>query len=170
MLELGNKKNGRVSYKMWFEHLGLQHISVDINGEDGALPIDLRHPLKSALVARGLPAQYDMVTNIGTTEHVVDSQDRLWSNILDVLIAPRGVLVSITPLPGDWYWHGLHYPTVEFYTELVRANGLQLLDSGVYGSEPTRCLYFVARKLEDREAYSCPVEHLYQNKIRRRQK
>src|SRR5215208_2927692 len=99
MLELGNKFNEQAgsSYKDWFtRNYGIEHVSVDINGLNGALALDLREPL-APLAGR----VFDMVTNIGTSEHVGESQACVWKNMWDHL-ALGGHLVSVTPLPGDW--------------------------------------------------------------------
>lgn len=130
MLELGNKNGtgGRGdSYKRHFEALGIMHTSVDWNGEDGALPLDLRQPLNLG--------RFDMVTNIGTSEHV-DDQAPVWRNMIE---SCDQVLVCITPAPGDWPGHGLFYPQPEFYTELARLNGFDLEKLAVEG-DPGRAL------------------------------
>jgi hypothetical protein len=59
MLELGDKQDAGRVYKPWFESLGFRHVSVDINGLNGALPLDLREPLNLGT--------FDMVCNIGTS-------------------------------------------------------------------------------------------------------
>jgi hypothetical protein len=115
MLELGNKtgRRGR-SYKRHFEALGIRHVSVDLNGKDGALPLDLRKPL-------GL-GRFDVVTNIGTTEHVTD-QEPAWRNIAE---ATGRLFLSMTPKPGSYKGHGLFYPTPAFYWAFALQNGFQI--------------------------------------------
>ena len=45
MLEFGGKVNGEAgTYKAFFEKLGYRHVSLDWNGEHGALKRDLRQP------------------------------------------------------------------------------------------------------------------------------
>jgi len=121
MLELGNKKNGKFIYKKFFESIGFEHTSVDINGEDGALKKDLTKPLNLGT--------FDMVTNIGTTEHVSEGDYRgqvaCWKNIMEAMHV-GSVLVSGTPAPGSWRHHGVWYPEPLFYEELARLNGLEL--------------------------------------------
>ena len=103
MLELGNKKNARLglTYKAFFQSLVFRHISVDLNGEDGALKRDLCRPLDLGT--------FDMVTNIGTSEHV-ENQEAVWRNMLEALHI-GSVFLSATPLPGDWLGHGHFYPS-----------------------------------------------------------
>ena len=116
MLELGNKRNGLYTYKNFFQRLGYQHISVDWNGEDGAMKLDLRQPLQLGV--------FDMVSNIGTTEHISE-QEPVWRNILEAMHV-GSVLVSTTPAPGHWPRHGSFYPMAKFFLQLASRNGLVL--------------------------------------------
>lgn len=121
MLELGGKQDGGRTYKAWFEALGFRHVSVDINEEYGALGLDLRKPLNLGT--------FDMVTNVGTSEHVSEDdwagQVECWRNILEAMHI-GSVLICDTPKPGYWKGHGTWYPHAEFYRELSRLNGLKL--------------------------------------------
>ena len=51
----------------------------------GALPIGLRHNRRDALAQRKEPTQYDIITNICTTEHVRDNQAAVWTNLWQCL-------------------------------------------------------------------------------------
>lgn len=121
MLELGNKKKGDFVYKKFFEGRGFRHVSVDWNGQDGALKKDLRFPLNLGT--------FDMVTNVGTTEHVSEKdwngQVGAWRNILNAMHV-GSVLISITPKPGSWPRHGRWYPHQEFFPDLARLNGCEV--------------------------------------------
>lgn len=113
MLELGNKRaRGQRSYKIAFQRLGIRHVSVDLNGHDGALKLDLRQPLNLGT--------FDVVTNFGTSEHVSD-QAAVWRNMVEA-VRLDGILVSHTPHSG-WTNHGIFYPTVSFYVDLAMLNG-----------------------------------------------
>ena len=114
MLQLGNKL-GR-QYADWFTAAGWTVVVVDLNGCDGALPIDLTVP--GALEHLG---KFDMVTNFGTTEHVPE-QDECWASIHKA-VAVGGMLACITPLPGHWERHGRFYPTMAWYDAFARQNG-----------------------------------------------
>lgn len=50
--------------KYFFEHMGLKHTSVDLNGFDGSLRLDCRQDLTGNL------DKADVITNIGFSEHV----------------------------------------------------------------------------------------------------
>ena len=164
MLELGNKVNPQVgvSYKDWFtRHCNIEHVSVDVNGLNGALALDLRQPL-TPLEGR----VFDMVTNIGTSEHVESDQHCVWRNMWDHL-AVGGHLVSITPLAGDWHWHGLWYPTEEFYDAFAYRNDMAVVELGEYGAPPRRCQFLVARKLQERAFVYPGDDLLYRNAVRK---
>jgi len=167
MLELGNKKKsaGEVTftYKNVFKSLGFAHTSVDTNGLDGALPKDLRKPL-------GL-GTFDMVSNIGTTEHVSEDdwsgQVAAWKNILDAMHV-GSVLVSITPKPGCWPNHGTWYPHESFFPELASLNGLELercynSDQRKHGCAPHLRLVFARlRRVADAE-FQMPTGGMFRN-------
>jgi hypothetical protein len=117
VLELGDKKDkGKPPYKVFFERKGYRHVSVDLNGNNGAKALDLREPL-------GL-GQFDLVTNFGTTEHVSE-QEPVWRNICE---AARYWFVSTTPYPGKYPGHGIWYPKPAFYKELAALNGFDIDD------------------------------------------
>jgi hypothetical protein len=121
MLELGDKLDGGRVYKDWFVSLGFRHVSIDMNGNNGALPLDLTKPLNLGT--------FDMISNIGTSEHVSEDnwngQVECWRNMLDAMHV-GSVLICDTPAPGGWKGHGKWYPHPKLYSELARLNGLEL--------------------------------------------
>lgn len=149
MLELGNKKNGDLTYKAFFEDLGFFHVSIDWNGQDGALKRDLRLPLWDDL------GQFDMVTNIGTTEHV-DGQKEVWENI-HYLTKTGGVYVGQCPYHdgNSWWWHGEWYPTEQWYESFAELNGWEIERMGTDRPEPNKNLYVRMRKVQDLP-FTCP--------------
>jgi hypothetical protein len=151
MLELGNKRNGRGVYKTYFQHLGIEHTSVDLNGKDGALPKDLQKPL-------GL-GQFDIVTNFGTTEHV-ERQEPAWRNIAK---ASGGVFVSTTPLPGDWGWHGRWYPTEDFYRSFAELNGFEIERMYVDCEKPRRMICVRMVRVDDLKFKMPDASLIYDN-------
>lgn len=100
MLELGNqtfqdevlmeKLNLPRTVKEYWEKRGIRHTSVDLNAEDGAIPLNLSVPLP-----REYFNQFDIVTNGGTSEHV-DNQFECWKNIHKCLKL-NGFLLSANP-------------------------------------------------------------------------
>lgn len=94
MIELGNKKTD-VVWKHEFEKMGISHTSIDWNGKDGALPLDLTKPIYIE--------QADVVTNFGTSEHVLD-QEMCFENIHNL---SKIWMVHQVPYVGNWENHGL---------------------------------------------------------------
>lgn len=159
MLELGNKRNGEAIYKLWFESLGFRHVSVDWNGRDGALNRDLRIPLWPEF------GQFDMVTNIGTTEHVSD-QRGVWENIHHLTVT-GGILCSLTPYPDgkNWWWHGDWYPTEGFFQSFAALNGWEL-ERLYKDREPPFCnLYARLKKTEDKPFTMPDLSLIKRNKM-----
>ncbi len=114
MLELGNQTfqdkalvrsmNLPATVKQYWESKGVKHTSIDLNGEDGALPLDLSKPLPEKFYNA-----FDIVTNCGTSEHV-DNQFECWKNIHKCLKV-KGFLLSANPEKGrynenhcDWFY------------------------------------------------------------------
>jgi hypothetical protein len=152
MLELGNKKNGAHTYKGFFEERGFRHVSVDLNGQNGALALDLMQPFNLGT--------FDMISNIGTTEHVRE-QEPVWRNILEAMHV-ESVFVSTTPLPGDWQWHGFWHPNSDFYRDLAALNGLRLERLYMTGVEPRRML-FARMVLVDKVPFVMPQGNIFRN-------
>jgi SAM-dependent methyltransferase len=163
MLELGNKRNGDVIYKAFFESLGFRHVSIDWNGLDGTLNRDLRLPLWDEL------GQFCMVTNIGTTEHV-DGQAGVWENI-HRMTKPGGVYCGLTPYPDgkSWWWHGSWYPTAAFFESFADLNGWVIEKIYKDRPDPFSNLYCRMQKLAHEVDFTMPDMALIKhNKIRPR--
>ena len=165
MIELGNKKNANGTYKDMFESNGIQHTSIDTNGLDGALNLDLREKL--LLKDLGLKSKVDCVSNIGTTEHVVP-QGEVWANILRWLKV-GGYFISVTPMPEQWWWHGDLYPTAAWYESFCELNKLEIETLHVDLERPRENNYLRARKTAEVYTVKLPDDDLmYKNVIRRR--
>jgi len=80
MCELGNQtlRNDVIedstpkTGKDYFIKKGFDHISLDIDGLDGALPIDLTKPIMKDSRYKVLINSFDILTNSGTSEHVLN--------------------------------------------------------------------------------------------------
>ena len=162
MLELGNKKNANGIYKHYFESIGIQHTSVDWNGEDGALKLDLREPQYQRL------GQFDMITNIGTTEHV-SYQQGVWENIHNCCKV-GGVIVSITPYHDgrSWWWHGDWYPTEMFFERFAELNGYDIEKMGIGREIPNQNLCVRLQKNRSARFKMPEPETIVKNVIRPR--
>lgn len=159
MLELGNKKSNGVSYKSYFKALGFTHVSVDWNGQDGALPLDMRNPLPDW-------EPFDMVTNFGCTEHI-EVQEPIWES-MHRLCKVGGVQIHMCPMPGDWWWHGNHYPTIQFYRQYAERNGYDIDHIAIGREHPNRNIDVRLVKREHLP-FQMPDSHtMYYNEMRPR--
>lgn len=102
--------------KDYWESLGIKHTSIDINGEHGALPLDLSKPICNKIQEIGGP--FDIVTNFGTSEHVKD-QYQCFRNIHDLCKVP-GMVIHSVPAVGHWDNHGLYHYSLSFFEILAR--------------------------------------------------
>lgn len=129
MAELGNQYfredvlGCEVSAKLVFGAMGVDHVSFDLNGRDGAVALDLGKPLDPQHVCRG-----QVVTNFGTSEHIEDSQYWCWRSIHE-LCTGDGLMLHAIPEVGSWPRHGKwHYTSarVSLFAEAAGYDSLIL--------------------------------------------
>jgi len=135
MLELGNQRIKVPSIeedtgREYYERRGVAHTAFDLNGRDGAIPVDLGKPDTSGRWHQG----FDIITNSGTTEHVepLAAQYECFRNIHEWL-RPGGVAVHMVPdvhaldEEGAWQGHCRSYYSVEFFELLAKQCGYSLV-------------------------------------------
>jgi hypothetical protein len=130
VLELGNKKNVHGLYRNWYTDQGLEYVCLDWNGEDDAVPLDMRYALVPDDVENGMEGGFALVTNFGFSEHV-DNQMACWSNIHG-FVGHEGYLSICMPLMPWWKGHGLWMPTEAWYSVFAALNGYEILHSQVW--------------------------------------
>lgn len=139
----------------WYEQRGVHYHCIDMAGDNGAMIKDLSKILK--LVNQpGSPVKADLVTDFGTSEHVVagvemknhffdhvninsvyptrvPANDEIalgfyhcWVNKHD-LLATDGLMINVNPMTGNWPGHGYTYLTKNFYTKLAELMGYEVL-------------------------------------------
>lgn len=121
--ELGNQRKGRsdppVTGKSILEGKGVsEHVSIDLNELDGALPLDLREKIE------GYDGYFDIITNYGTLEHVKNrgpGQYWGWRNVHE-FCKVGGSMVHVVPPIGDWPGHCPYHYDQQFLPELARLN------------------------------------------------
>ena len=128
MVELGNQHLRRstlgaaVSAKRLFEVLGVEHVSIDWNGKDGALQYDLGQPIPDA----ELLGSFDLLTNFGTAEHV-DNQFDCWKNVHD-LLRVGGIALHLAPLTGHPTSHCEFYYDEAFFRRFAELADYEVLE------------------------------------------
>lgn len=150
MLELGNQhvydKKGRIEErtgKAYYTNRGCRHVSVDLNAEDGALPLDLSQRIEKP----EWEGYFDVITNSGTTEHVepFEAQYECFENIHRWLKV-GGIVVHLVPdaheleRRGRWKKHCNNYYSLEFFRGLADANGYTMAASGIIDQLTAACL------------------------------
>jgi len=136
MLELGNQRMSdnnmpEKTGKEYFNNRGVIHTSVDLNGLDGALVIDLSKPLPVLWLKH-----FDIITNSGATEHVepFKAQYTCFMNIHNCLKV-GGIAVHLLPdinelnNKGCWKYHCNNYYSEDFVKMLAKNNSYRLISS-----------------------------------------
>jgi hypothetical protein len=135
MLELGCQNIYDNSYegvsnqmiaKNYFTSLGVEHTSWDITGCQCSEKIDLRDILYLSKYG-----QFDVITDYGTLEHVENIEKggfyEAYSNIHS-LCKEGGLMIHESPAIGHWIGHGFNYVSQEFFIQLAKDNGYNVLE------------------------------------------
>jgi hypothetical protein len=138
MLELGNQHikdnvEGTIAEKTgkeYYQNRGVLHTSVDLNGMDGALKVDLSKPVPFPEWL----GYFDIITNLGTSEHVEPKagQYECFMNVHNCLKV-GGIAVHMVPdfeeleNRGCWKNHCNNYYSREFFKMLVEKNDYKLI-------------------------------------------
>ena len=119
----------KIPAKLYFQSIGIDHTSIDTNGKDGALPLNLADPETSKKYNN-----FDILTNFGTSEHVYD-QYEVWRNIHN-FCRLGGVTCHALPATHYWFKHGSCYAWHDesFFMGLATLNDYEILELGRRGS------------------------------------
>ena len=95
----------------WFESQGANYTSIDKNEQDGSICFDLAKdtPVPSLKSISSLPPNYfDIVTNIGTSEHCGDSDLQQWKVFKNACLftMPGGIILHQLVPKDMWLDHG----------------------------------------------------------------
>lgn len=133
----------------WYESRGIEYSCIDLAGDNNAMQFDLSIPIP-------LDKKYDLVTDFGTSEHVVqmkgfetvpfhdghinsiyptevsDADAGLYNCFLNKhnLLNINGIMINVNPKTGNWPGHGYHYFTTEFYKQLVASSDYDIIGLG----------------------------------------
>ena len=146
--------------KPYYEKNGKFYTSIDINCKGGSLPLDLNKDINIG--------KFDVVTNIGTLEHV----DNFYMGFKNMhnLCEIGGLMIHVSPKIGHWPNHGLNYIDCEFFERLNKLCGYELLINfsqlTAIGGLDSEQVYVVFRKLleskftlTEEKFYSCGVSN-----------
>lgn len=126
--ELGNQGYCDKTAKEMYKSKGVNHTSIDINGRDGAIKLDLDKDVPKTLENR-----FDVITNYGTTEHV-NNQYSVFKNMHNMgrvgCIIFHGV-----PLIGNWPRHCRYYYSMKFFELLAKACAYTVIDIKIFNTD-----------------------------------
>src|SRR5262249_18637443 len=116
--------------RRYYEEAGVElYIAFDISGRNSSLKVDLCKD-------HDFIAQFDIVTNYGTMEHV-NEQYHAFKNMHDLCVS-GGVMLHAFPVVGHWPHHGRYYYSLPFAYELARRakyHVLSVVQAPCYGHE-----------------------------------
>lgn len=135
----------------WYEGRGIKYRCIDMAGDNNAIDLDLS--IKRDVVWGD---RFDLVTDFGTSEHVVRVQEyqsvafheghinsvypkerptedqiregfyNCWVNKHD-LLRYDGLMINVNPKTGNWPGHGYTYLTKDFYLKLAELMEYEIL-------------------------------------------
>lgn len=150
--ELGNKKTKNKPYRLFYEKMEIEYDSIDINGKDGALKLNLNEILD--LESR------EAVMNIGTSEHV-PIQYSVFENIHN-LSSDR--MIHWVPLAGKRPDHGLYGYHEQFFRELAKINNYKINKFYIYKPRNIICCNFSKQNKESFKWDDILYEYIVSNK------
>jgi len=131
ILELGNQEmnlaeSQSIFAKEYYSNLGYEHTSVDQNGRNGAIEVDLGKPISFI-------GKFDIITDFGTTEHVYNAYECL-ANVVKHT-KDGTIIIHKNPKTKNFPGHGNHYFTLKFWeawAELCKLEVLELYEHPIY--------------------------------------
>jgi len=102
--------------------LGFEYAAIDIDGSPGSIPLDLNFDE----VPKKFKKHFQLVTNLGTTEHVANQLQAF--KIIHDLTADGGLMIHNLPAQG-YMNHGLVNYNLKFFWMLARSNGYKWIYS-----------------------------------------
>lgn len=140
----------------WYKARNIHYTCIDMAGDNGAFKLDLSRKLFIEDGGFLLGRTFDLVTDFGTAEHVVQVPEYqsvafhdghinsvypaaqpteqeitegfyyCWKN-KHKLLSDGGVMINVNPMTGNWPGHGYTYLTKNFYTKLAELMGYEIL-------------------------------------------
>jgi len=155
MLELGCQvlRNAKFSpYNrsacVYFNSIGIRCLSVDIKACMESISIDLRNPFPEYFYNR-----FDIVTNPGTTEHVVsiDGQYEAFKN-MHICTKNGGVMIHFVPLYKVYKnGHSPFYYKKKFFSVLAKLNNYEIINMEVYNNRKNFLISACLRKINQED-------------------
>jgi SAM-dependent methyltransferase len=113
-------KGEPVAVSKVYRALGIDYLAIDVDRAFGSQFYDLN----TFAPAPNWRGAFDLVNNEGTIEHLINPINGF--QVAHELLKVDGVAIHSMPLTG-WIDHGLTYPTIKFYAELIGTNRYEML-------------------------------------------
>lgn len=119
-IDPNDQLSGSPPASLFWTWLGFTSTAVDIDGTPGSIPLDLNFDE----VPADMIGKFDLVTNLGTTEHTANQLQAF--KIIHDLTSLDGVMLHNVPM-GGMFSHGLISYNPRFFWEIARANGYNVV-------------------------------------------
>lgn len=160
MCELGNQiilAKQPIVAKEYFVSLGMIHVSIDMNGLDGSLQLDLSNPISELI------GEFDVITNFGTSEHILN-QYQVFKNIHN-FTKIGGFQVHAVPLVGHWERHCPYHYGKNFFDQLAKLSNYEIQDTQILSfrkNQNKELLLSILKKTSDlfvseKDFYTCEI-------------
>jgi hypothetical protein len=131
-----------------------RHVSIDMNGANGALPLDLNFA-----TAEEVGETFDVVTNHGTTEHCLN-QYNCFKFIHDITKV-GGLMIHIVPSwPHNSYTSCFFFMSTAVFDNVAEANGYDRVRLELFDDTNGKYVLAVLRKKKD-APFSVPIDQQY---------
>lgn len=135
----------------WYRSRGLIYCCIDLARDNNAYPEDLSEP-----ISEKFHNEYMLLTDFGTSEHVVQMEDyeicsfheghinsiyaskiksvldgyyNCWLN-KHKMLRKGGIMINVNPKTGNWPGHGYSYLTEKFYKQLAEHTDYEIIELG----------------------------------------
>jgi len=138
-IERGDVGNGMRAFNRLFYEVvfGLaSYTAIDLDDAPGVLRHDLNLPVP-------LDKPFDVVTNIGTAEHVFDIGQVF--RTVHRLTAPGGLMIHTAPVFG-WWDHGFYTIQPTAFFDMAATNGYDIVSMTVGTLKPFRAIEIASRE------------------------
>ena len=147
----GEQHSKGIASKRFWEAIGFNHVSIDLNGLDGALSYDLREDINKKY---NYKEQFDIVYEGGTVEHV-SNQYWAFKNTHN-LTKKGGTMIHILPKVGFWENHCSYFYTIDSFSKLAelcsyKVQELREIDPAPWIQEAGPMIYTRLEKTDNKD-------------------